>query len=214
MRAGGWRKMPVVAWPYVTFSMAHERAPEELLARVVKRDEAALGELYERFAPRLLGMLLRTLRDRDAAYEVLLKTFVRLWNHARPVAQQEPASVAAWLVIVARWLAIDRLRHDRGLPALPRGKPDVLEKSPSWLPRPQEIARLEERRDLLKKLLNQLPKPQYEALEYAVFEGYTEAEIAQKLGEPLGRVRTGLRAGLSFLRHRLRAVLGTWAANI
>jgi len=90
----------------------------------------------------------------------------------------------------------------------------VVDSSLSWLPRPEVVARLEERRELLKKVPNQLPKPQREALELAVLGGFTEEEIAVKLGEPLGRVRSGVRAGMRFLRHRLRAISGTWAANI
>ena len=82
------------------------------------------------------------------------------------------------------------------------------------LPQPDEIAALEERRELLKKVMKQLPAAQREALDLAVFDGYTEVEIAEKLGETLGRTKTALRAALRFLRHRLRAVLGTWAANI
>ena len=193
--------------------MAQKPLPEELLARVSKRDEAALGELYDQFAPRLLGMIRRILPNRDAAQEVLAETFLGLHEEARRLAQR-PVSTAAWLVFTARALAIDRLRRERQLPPLSRGRPDPLDQSLSWLPRPDEVARLEERRELLKKLLNQLPRPQYDVLQLAVFEGYTETEIAGKLAQPFGRVKTSLRAGLGFLKHRLRAYLGTWAANI
>ena len=89
-----------------------------------------------------------------------------------------------------------------------------MEQPPVWLPRQEEIALLEERWELLRKVFSQLPKAQRGALELAVFEGYTETEISEKLGEPLGRVKSELRASMRFLRHRLRAVLGIWAANI
>jgi RNA polymerase sigma-70 factor (ECF subfamily) len=115
---------------------------------------------------------------------------------------------------MARHAAVQRRRGEQKLPPLARSQPDPLQKSFAWLPRSEEIARLEERRDLLRKVVNQLPKPQRHALELAVFEGHPEAEIAAKLGEPLGRVRAVLRAGMRFLRHRQRAVLGTWAVNI
>lgn len=192
-------------------TMAQQPISEDLLARIAKRDEDALGEVYDQMAPRLLGMLARILADRSAAEEVLQQTFLWFWNEARRLGQGRVSS-AAWLAVAARSLAIDRLRSQRRLPALTRGKPDPLVKSTSWLPRPETITRLDGRRELLKQILSQLPTAQQRALELAVFEGYTEMEIAQKLGEPLGKVRTGLRAGLTFLRHRLRAVLGTWAA--
>lgn len=193
--------------------MAQGATSEELLARVVAREEDALGELYDRLAPGLLGMLVRILSDRGAAEQVLQDVFLRFWNEARRHGR-ERGSVVAWLVLMARSAAIERLRAQRKLAALARTGAEATGKSLACLPRAEVIALLDQRRDLLKKVLSQLPKPQREALELAVFEGYTETEIAQKLGEPLARVKTGLRAGMSFLRHRLRAVLGTWAANI
>ena len=194
-------------------TIAQPRTPEELLARVSNRDKDALAELYDRLAPRLFRALLRILSHRRAAEEVLEGVFFQLWNEARRV-RQEPASVAAWLTVTARAAAVDRLRGERKLPRPARTKSVPLEKSLSWLPSREQVALLEEREDLLKKIVSQLPPAQRQALELLVFEGYTEKEIAQKLGEPLAKVRTGLRAGLTFLRHRLHAVLGTWAANI
>ena len=66
----------------------------------------------------------------------------------------------------------------------------------------------------MNRVMKEMPQRQRETLDLTVFKGYTETEIAQKLGEPLGRVKSELRAGMRFLRHRLRAVLGTWAATI
>ena len=67
---------------------------------------------------------------------------------------------------------------------------------------------------LLKKIVNQLPKSQRDAVEMAFLEGCPAAEIAIRLGMPLAKATTELRAAMSFLRHRLRAVLGIWAANV
>ena len=83
-----------------------------------------------------------------------------------------------------------------------------------WMPRTKDVALVEARLGLLQKAFNQMPKPQRLALELAVFDAYTESEIATQLGEPLGRVAAGLRAAFSFLRHRQHAVLGTWTADI
>lgn len=189
--------------------MVQEQTAEALLARVAKREEGALGKLYALCGPRLLGTALRILPNRRAAEEVVENVFVRLWNEARHHAHANH-SVAAWLVITTRNAAIKRRRAERQLPALPRPFQDLCFR----LPRREEFVQLEERHDLLKKVVNQLPRPQRHALELAVFEGYTETEIADKLGEPLGRVQATLRAGMRFLRHRLRAVMGTWAASI
>jgi RNA polymerase sigma-70 factor (ECF subfamily) len=185
---------------------------EALLARVAERESGALGELYTRLAPGLLAMTLKILPDRPSAIDIIEKTFVRFWHEAGRFPH-EGASAAAWLTLTARRLAVEARRARQKLPPLPAAHADPVVEF-TWLPRPEEVARLEQRRDLLKKVLNQLPKAQRAVLEMVVVEGYTEEEIAAKLGEPLGRVQSGLRAGMRFLRHRLRAVLGTWSANI
>jgi len=213
--------------------MAPVATPEELLARISQRDEDALGDLYDRFAPRLYGVLARILHDRSSAEDVLLELYLRLWSDARTLSEAK-WSVAAWLVVNARHFAVERLRaekqarvggaaqqRERVPPHKPQaGKshqpkpvvPSVL--PPSWIPLPEEVSRLDERLDLLRKVINQLPALQSKALELSVFEGYGEEEIAQELGEPLGKARAALRAAVTFLRHRRRAILGTWAAII
>ena len=84
----------------------------------------------------------------------------------------------------------------------------------AWLPQPNEITVIDARLVLIHKAVDQLPKPQRQALELAVFGGLSESEIAAEMGEPLGKVRTSLRAAVTFIKHRRRAVCGTWAANI
>lgn len=193
--------------------MAKEMTAEALLARVAEHDKAALGELYNRYAPGLLGIVLRILPDRSGVEEVVEGVFVRLWTGAKPFSS-EGGSVAAWLLLAARADAVDRRRAARKLLRVARAKPDPLEKTLAWLPRPAAVSTIDRRHELLKKVIVQLPKPQREALELALFEGLTETEIAKKLNEPLGKVQSGLRGGMRFLRHRLRAVMGTWSAEI
>jgi len=192
--------------------MARPPSLEDLLARFAgARDRKALVQLYERSSPVLMGLLVRILRDREAAGEILREVFLRLWNDARRF-HRERASVAAGLVLMARGRAVARLRGAKRLPALrDRG---AIEKHFSWLPRPNEVALLDQRRELLKKVVAQLPKSQRDTLEQAVFEGLAETEIARQMGETPARVRTALLAAMRFLRHRLAAVLGTWSANI
>lgn len=240
--------------------MNEELAGEELLARVVQHNVAALSELYDRYAPRVYGLMAHILPSRDAAEEILQQVFVRLWSES-PSLSQEGRSVVAWLVFTAREAAVDRLRALRknapnaGMPS-PRaktekgpgtgvrkskpatlvpsaaksldGKTEAMKPLPpegakapamgpvplAWLPWPKEITLIDARLVLLHKAINQLPKPQRQALELAVFGGLRESEIAAEMGEPLGKVRSSLRAAVTFVKHRRRAVCGTWAANI
>jgi RNA polymerase sigma-70 factor (ECF subfamily) len=225
---------------------------EDLLQRVVERDVEALESLYDQFAPKLMGLLIRVLSVRPEAERVLQEVFVRLWKEARGIAQTK-GSLAAWLVLTSRHIAVNRLRAQRLVGARPaqspRGQGRTKEDKPAgksallvrrkekaqarrstqadsetvpflaaspqvWMPRAQDIALVDVRMGLLQKAFNQMPKPQRHAVELAVFGGYTESEIAEQLGEPMGKVNAGLRAAFTFLRHRQHAVLGTWTAEI
>jgi len=73
---------------------------------------------------------------------------------------------------------------------------------------------MEERLGILHKVINHLPKEQRQALDLVVFKGLSELEVAAEMREPLGQARSKLRAAITFVRHRRRAILGTWAANI
>lgn len=191
--------------------MKQNLAAENLLARIADHDADALGELYDQQSPALLGMLMRILGDREAAEEILESVFLRAWSEARQLARME-ASLPAFLFLAARARAIEKLRAGKDLP---RRAPLISSRNTlAWYPRSKAIARVEERQELLRKVVNQLPKPQRAVLELAVFEGLTEDEIAARLRQPIARVKSGLQAAMRFLRHRLAAVLGTWTADI
>jgi RNA polymerase sigma-70 factor (ECF subfamily) len=243
--------------------MGEEPLDADWLARLGRNDAAALGELYDRYSPRIFGLLTHILSSRDEAEEILLEVFQRLCRESRSLAEQG-SSVSAWLVVAAREAALERSRRRRrsisqhedtresvgtdkrtektsratkasasiSVSSKATSKPSEARTPagqaipglvttratapipPAWMPRPGEVAVIDDRLDLLQKVINQLPKSQRQALEFAVFKGLGEAEIAAELGEPLGKVRTGLRAAVTFVKHRRRAVLGTWAANI
>jgi RNA polymerase sigma-70 factor (ECF subfamily) len=183
------------------------------LARIAARDKSALLELYVRLAPGLLAITSQITPDPEGGTSAVEETFVRLWREA-PRFPRETASVVPWLVLTARRMALQKRlgRHaaQRGLsPANQWGGGSY-----AWLPSQDEFTRLEQRRELLRRTVRQLPKQQHEALMLAVWEGLGEEAIAQRLGEPLARVQSSLRAGMRFIRHRMRVVLGTWSAQI
>jgi RNA polymerase sigma-70 factor, ECF subfamily len=196
--------------------MADEITPDALLARVAERDRKALAALYDRFAPHMLGIIRHILSNREESEKVLEEIFLRLWREAGEISRAR-ASVAAWLVLGARTEADQRLRARRAAAASGRGRTPRAESWPlrlALLPRPEAIARLDERRPLLQKVLGQLPKHQLRALELVAFAGRAETELEGELGEPPARVRAELRAATRFLRHRRRAVVGSWAVSL
>ncbi len=191
-----------------------ERAnPEELLARVADHDLGAMSELYDRFSPKLFGMLVRMLGDRESAEQVLEETFVRMMSEARRITRAG-GSAAVALALVGRARALERRRSISRSGTERRSGGGFDRQVFSYLPKAEEVALLEERRELLKKVLGQLPEAQREALEKLVVEGRSETEIAAQLNEPPARVRAGLIASLGFLRHRVGAVMRTWTAAI
>jgi RNA polymerase sigma-70 factor (ECF subfamily) len=225
---------------------------EELLDRLAGRDVEALSSLYDEFAPRLMGLLMHILPAKAEAESTLREVFLRLWKEAAHIGQSK-GSLAAWLVLVARYVAFQRLRTQRGGPVRPaqgpygqsrakgerpaakpadltlEGEKTGKRRSPTresgilpfliafpqvWMPRPEDIALVDARTALLQRAFEQIPKPQRRALELTLFGGFSEPEIAEQLGEPLGKVRASLRAAFTFMRHRQYAVLGTWTADI
>jgi RNA polymerase sigma-70 factor (ECF subfamily) len=192
---------------------ADDPGAEVLVARIAEENETALADLYARFGPNLLGMVSQMISDPRTVAAIVEEAFVDLWNRA-PTFPIGDSCVALWLTLAARESA---LRHQRLKTATSSPNNErywALIESFSWAPRPEEITRLEEKKELLRKVASQLPMPQREALDLVVFEGLSEEEIALRLGEPLAKVKSSLRAGLRFIRHRTRAVLGTWSANI
>jgi len=192
--------------------MTQELSAETLLGRVMGHDLQAREELFDYLAPRAWPMLRRMLSDRAPAAEVLRESFLRLGDEAQRLRQQG-GSLAVWFVAVARGLALERLRRAAD-PSVPPGGAYLPAETLIWLPTPEEVLHLEERLGLLQKIVNQLPQSQRRALELAFFEGPSAEGIATALGVPMARAMAELRAALSFLRHRLRAVLGRWTADI
>ncbi|MGH9433048.1 MAG: RNA polymerase sigma factor [Terriglobia bacterium] len=192
--------------------MATETSAEQLFDRIAAHNETALSELYDEFAPRLLGLVLRTFDSRDEAEDVLQSVFLQVWHEAR-VGLPAQASASAHLTQMARDAAISRRRASVQRQAASAGARRIRLEA-RWLPSAALVALAENRMELLSKVLRQLPARQCEVIERVVFEGLTEEEIATFRAEPLGRAQDELRAGLVFLRQWILTLVGTWTAGI
>jgi RNA polymerase sigma-70 factor (ECF subfamily) len=173
----------------------------ELLRRVAAGDQAALGELYDRFSGLLLALARRVLGNDQDAEEVLQEVFLQVWNQAR---RYDPSrsSVSTWLVLITRSRAIDRLRSrqvkDRTLQGLKQENPDR-HTSPEG---PGSVL-WSERRERLRNEMGELPAEQRQILQLAFFKGMTQSEIAQSTGIPLGTVKTRTLLAMKKLRRAL-----------
>jgi RNA polymerase sigma-70 factor, ECF subfamily len=176
-----------------------QHAPDSaLVEQMTTGDEAALAALYDRYAGMLFSMLMRILRDHQAAEEVLQDSFMQLWRGA---ARFDAArgSLPAWLMVIARNRAISRLRR-RGHQETPE---DVEAFPMNAVPSPVDLEDEAERALLVEKLkraMAALSPEQREAVELAYFEGMTQTEIAARTRSPLGTVKSRVRAAMQSLK--------------
>ncbi|HET8643865.1 MAG TPA: sigma-70 family RNA polymerase sigma factor, partial [Vicinamibacteria bacterium] len=162
-----------------------------VLHRLAAGDPLALAELYDRYAALAYGLALRIVREAGEAEDVVQEAFVQVWRQA---GRYDPArgSPEAWLCAIVRTRALDRLRRR----ATRRQREEEQAGPGARTPDHDSVL-------ALRQALSALGADQRRALELAYYEGLSQAEIAQRLGQPLGTIKTRIRTGLM----RLRAAL-------
>ncbi|MCU1246022.1 MAG: putative polymerase sigma factor, sigma-24 [Acidobacteria bacterium] len=177
-----------------------------LVPAVALGDVAAFEALYDRYSSTLYAVLLRILGNPEDAQEVLQEAFVKVWTSAK-MFDTVRGSETAWLISIARSRGIDRLRSrkiraDRENDA---GREVSIQSSFVVKAAGADEAIQSEERVAVRSALADLPEAQRVALELAYFEGLSQSEIAERLREPLGTVKTRMQLGMKKLRERLRA---------
>jgi len=175
----------------------------ESLRRVVSGDQGAAAVLYDRHARPLYSLILRILGDETEAEDVLQEVFVQAFRQAGRYDASRGV-VAAWLLMMARSRAIDRLRARRSRVEGRTGELQVLNDVPDAQPDVASALLDEERTRLVREALAELPLLQRMAIELAYYEGLSHTEIAERLEQPLGTVKTRIRLGLLKLRDVLK----------
>lgn len=176
------------------------------LPAVARGDVSAFEALYDRYSSTIYALLLRILSNADDAQEVLQETFVKAWTSAK-MFDSVRGSEAAWLISIARSRGIDRLRsrkirYEREDEA---GREVSVRTSYVEHRTGVDKAIQSEERTAVRGALAELPDPQRVALELAYFEGLSQSEIAARLNEPLGTIKTRMQLGMKKLRDRLQA---------
>jgi len=177
---------------------------QALLQRIAGRDAQALADLYDRFAPVALALASRILGDRSEAEDVLQVVFTRVWQEA---GRYDPAkgSAASWLLAWVRNGAIDRLRRRE---ALRRAALHTADQAPAGHEDDTSHLDASAERERVARAVAGLPPDQRQVIELAYFEGMSQTQIAQRLGEPLGTVKTRIRLGMNKLRQALPVLSG------
>jgi RNA polymerase sigma-70 factor (ECF subfamily) len=163
-----------------------------LLSAIRSGDEQAMASVYDRYSSIVYSVALRVLGDTAAAEDILQEVFMQLWRNPGAFDSSR-GNLPAWLAVITRNRAIDLLRKRRP-------ETDIEDVVVSVEP---DLASGAERSRALQKIrgtLDAMPQPQRSALEMAYFEGLTHSEISQKTGEPLGTIKTRIRAGLVAMR--------------
>lgn len=175
-------------------------SPDDLLARVATGDQPAFSDLYDVLSGRVLGLVTRLLKDRAQSEEVTQEVFLEVWQQATRFDRSR-GSAASWVLTMAHRRAVDRIRasqasHDRdtriGIRDLEAGFDQVSESV--------EI-RIEHER--VSRALGKLTEFQRQAVQLAYYGGYSHSEMAERLGVPIGTVKTRLRDGMIRLRDEM-----------
>ncbi len=212
-QVGGARPQANPSLPLMTVSSATATPTDlELLSRLIAGDERALGSLYDRHGALAFGLATAIVGDSADAEEVVAEAFAQMWRNASTFDRTR-GSVVGWISTIVRSRSLDLLRarrrrarmldeasamsDDGSSPALSMG-----------VPTPDRNVELSEAQRLVRLSLAELPAAQRLVLELAYFGGLSQTEIAERLSEPLGTVKTRMRSGMEKLRASLKPIMG------
>jgi RNA polymerase sigma-70 factor (ECF subfamily) len=175
----------------------------DAVVRLRRREPQALAELYDRYGGMIYRLALRIVRDTGIAEDVVQETFLRAWNRAEAF-DSERGAAGPWLLAIARNRALDYLRAQsrRGANTLELNE---AEHPARFVDFPAEALNFDLARQV-KRALEHLSDSQRQAIELAYFEGMSQTEIAERMGQPLGTVKTWMRRAMLRLRECMGSV--------
>ena len=179
----------------------------DLARRLQSRDAGAMGELYDRYGRLVYSLILRIVRNSAAAEDLVQETFLRVWNRMQGF-DQERGALGPWVLTVARNRAIDYLRSADGRMSAGSLELDRLE-HPGQFCNFEDQAMSLDRARRLKDAFEKLTPNQKTVVELAYYEGLSQTEMAERLQQPLGTVKTWIRSALKVLREQLTEAAAT-----
>jgi len=173
----------------------------ELVRRLKERDPQALSDLYDRYGRVAYSLIYRIVRNQGVAEDLVQESFLRVWNRVQSF-DAERGALGAWLLTVARNRAIDYIRSVDG--RMTQGSLDMAQlENPALFSGMDESALSVDRSRRLKNAFEKLNPNQRIVIELAYFEGFSHTEMADRLKQPLGTVKTWVRSALKTLRDEL-----------
>jgi RNA polymerase sigma factor (sigma-70 family) len=171
---------------------------EALVALTARSDEVAFAALYDRFGRAAYGLALRVVRDEALAEDAVQEAFLAVWRGAARF-YPERAKAGTWILMLVHRRAVDLVRREQRRRADPLPESEFGGETPSAA----DSGWLQLERERVVAALSQLPDRQREAIELAYYGGFTQSELAERLGEPLGTIKSRMFAGLARLRELL-----------
>lgn len=172
----------------------------ELVKRLQGRDPDAMRDLYDRFGRLAWSVILSIVRDRSAAEDLLQETFLRVWNRVHGF-EAGRGSLGPWLLAIARNQAIDHVRS-RNLRICHGYELEVSDQPALFIDIEDDILSADSAR-LMRNAISKLNANQQKVIELAYYEGLSQVEMAERMGQPLGTVKTWVRSALRKLREEL-----------
>jgi RNA polymerase sigma-70 factor (ECF subfamily) len=167
---------------------------EAVVALAARSDEIAFAELYDRYGSVAYGLALRVVRDEALAQDAVQDAFLAIWRGAaRFVPERGKAST--WILTLVHRRAVDLVRREERRRAEPLDEHEPVAGHASA----EDVAWLRLERERVQAALRKLPDAQREAIELAYYGGFTQSELAERLGQPLGTVKSRMFAGLTRL---------------
>ena len=174
----------------------------DLVRRLKAHEPKAMNDLYDRYGRLTYSLIVRIVRNASTAEDLVQETFLRIWNRVQSF-DAERGALGAWVLTVARNRAIDYLRSTDGLQAAI--ELDQLER-PGLFAKLDAAALAMDRVRRLKSAFEKLTPSQRQVIELAYYEGMSQTEMAERLKQPLGTVKTWTRSALKVLRDELAQV--------
>lgn len=195
----------------------HKMNDVNLMRAIANCDTYALEELYDRHVRGCFGLAMKIVRDPTVAEEVVQDVFIKLWSQPT-VFSPERGNFSGWLLTLVHNRSVDKLRRASSklngntvpIDASNEFGVSLADLLPDTALGPDDQAWVKEKGRVMRRVLSELPDTQRTAIELAYLEGLTQKEIAEKLQEPLGTIKTRTRSALQQLRKAL-LVQGLWA---
>jgi RNA polymerase sigma-70 factor (ECF subfamily) len=183
--------------------MESKEAETELIAKLHARDPEGIAAAYDRYGQLVYSLFVRVTHDQSTAEDLVQELFLRVWNRGRDFDPQK-GTLGVWILAIARNIAIDHVRSAQAR-FQARLRPIEATDQLSFSYKPKDPGVVLDSARVVKQAFSELTSNQRRVLEMAYFEGFSQSEIAARLKEPLGTVKSWMRSALERMRTAVKA---------